>query len=281
MSTRGKTINIYIPDGNPRGAKICDIRNSIVKAVYIPRNKLQEVGNREELNKPGVYFLFGSNNDSFKPLVYIGEAEILISRLKQHNTSKDFWNTAVCFVSEKNNINKAHIKYLESYTYSEAQRIDKCELQNGTSPTQSSLTEQDEDFVLSFYDDLKVLLTTLGYPIFEESKKEKKNIFICKGKGAYAEGEYTEDGMLVFKGSKCNVDETPSIGNSAQSLRTQLLNNEILTRESIDDVVYILNEDYLFSSPSSASDVVLGRSSNGWTQWKTIEGETLDERYRN
>lgn len=278
MSTRGKTISIYIPDSNPRGAKICDIKNSIVKAIYIPRNKLEEVGSREDLKKPGIYFLFGTSEDSLKPLVYIGEAESLITRLKQHNSGKDFWNTVVCFVSEKNNINKAHIKYLESYTCSEAQRIDKCEVQNSTSPTQSSLIEQDEDFVLSFYDDLKVLLTILGYPIFEESMKEKKNIFICKGKDAYAEGEYTENGMVVFKGSTCNVDETPSINSTAQNLRTNLLNNQILIRK--DENVYILKEDYVFSSPSSASDVVLGRGSNGWTTWKTEDGESLDERYR-
>ena len=32
---RGRTINIYIPDSNPRGVKICDLKDSIVKAMFI------------------------------------------------------------------------------------------------------------------------------------------------------------------------------------------------------------------------------------------------------
>lgn len=277
MATRGKTINIFIPDSNPRGVKICDIQNSIVKAIYIPRNKLEEVANREDLKKPGIYFLFGTNEESMKPLVYIGEAETLITRLKQHNSSKDFWNTVVCFTSEKNNINKAHIKYLESHTCIEAQRIGKCELENSTSPTQSSLTEQDEDFVLSFYDDLKVLLTTLGYPIFEESKKEKKNIFICKGKDAYAEGEYIENGMTVFKGSKLNKAETNTVGKWIHNMRNILIDKKVVTDKGN---VYEFVEDYTFSSPSASAGAILGRRANGWIEWKSKDGETLDQRYR-
>jgi hypothetical protein len=276
MATRGKTINIFIPDSNPRGVKICDIQNSIVKAIYIPRNKLEEVTNREDLKKPGIYFIFGLNEESMKPLAYIGEAETLITRLKQHNISKDFWNTAICFVSEKNNINKAHIKYLESLACLEASRIGKCDLENSTSPTQSSLTEQDEDFVLSFYDDLKVLLTTLGYPIFEESMREKKDVFICKGKDAYAEGEYTENGMTVFKGSKIRASHTKGLGSSVKQKEIMIEKGLLqLNGES-----YLLSEDFTFTSPSSASGTILGRSSNGWTDWKTEGGETLDERYR-
>jgi len=43
---------------------------------------------------------------------------------------------------------------------------------------------------------------------------------------------------------------------------------------------YLLNEDWLFASPSTASDIVLGRSSNGWKQWKLTNGKTLHEVYR-
>ena len=219
---RGKTISIYIPDANPRGIKICDIKDRIVKAIFIPRNKLIEATKRKELQYPGIYFLIGEPNEIGKSSVYIGEAEVLLTRLKQHNATnatKDFWNTAICFVSEKQNINKAHIKYLENYACNQAKKINKCELQNSTNPTQSSLTEEDEDFVLGFFDELKLLIATLGYPIFEETKKDKSKIFICKGKDAYATGEYTEDGFLVFKDSKSNLVETKSLAPGLKNLR--------------------------------------------------------------
>lgn len=274
---RGKTISIYIPDSNPRGVKICEINNSIVKAIFIPRNKLEDVSKRADISEPGIYFLFGNEDEIGKPNVYIGEAENLFTRLRQHNLSKDFWNVAICFVSEKRNINKAHIKYLENYTCAESKRINKCILENSVTPTQSSLTEQEIDFVLSFFDDLTVLLSTLGYPIFEESKKESQNLFICKGKDAYAEGEYTEEGMVVYKGARCNIEETPSFGSSAKKLRKFLLDQKVLVEDS---GTFLLNEDYTFTSPSSASDVILGRSSNGWIVWKNASGESLDSKFR-
>jgi len=274
---RGRTINIFIPDSNPRGVKICDIKDSIVKAIFIPRNKLDEVAKRADLLDPGIYFLFGNEDEIDKLKVYIGEEENLLTRIKQHNAGKDFWNTAICFVSEKKNINKAHIKYLESYCCEQAQKINKCNLENNISPTQSSLTEQDVDFVLNFFDDLKILIATLGFPIFEETKKEKKNLFICKSKDALAEGEYTEDGMLVFANSRVNLKETSSIGIGAHIARSQLVENGILKKEN-DHLVF--SEDYLFNSPSIAAAVVLARSANGWTEWRDNSGETLDKRFR-
>ena len=274
---RGKTISIYIPDSNPRGVKICEINNSIVKAIFIPRNKLDEVSNREDMKKPGIYFLFGGNDESIKPSVYIGEAENLLVRIKQHNISKDFWTTSVCFTSDKNNINKAHIKFLENFCCEEASKINKCSLENTVTPTRSTLTEQDRDFSLSFFDDLKVILSTLGYPIFEENRKISSMTFICKGKDANAIGEYTEDGMLVYKDSITNLQETNTIGTWLHNLRDSLIKENILEQQGN---VLRFTEDYLFKSPSASAGVILGRRANGWIEWKNKQNKSLDDIYR-
>ena len=274
---RGRTISIYMPDANPRGIKICDTKDGIVKAIFIPRNKLADAVKRQELQDPGIYFLMGEPNEIGKPRIYIGEAEVLITRIKQHNTSKDFWNSVICFVSEKKNINKAHIKYLENYSCSQAKKINKCELENNTNPTQSSLTEQDQDFVMSFFDDLKILIATLGFPIFEESKKDQSKIYICKGKDAYATGEYTEDGFLVFKNSKANLEESKTAGTWVTGMRKNLIEKGILKQ---DGSVLIFTEDYLFNSPSASAAVILARRANGWTEWKDKNGKTMDEKIR-
>ena len=274
---RGRTISIYMPDANPRGIKICDTKDGIVKAIFIPRNKLADAVKRQELQDPGIYFLIGEPNEIGKPRIYIGEAEVLITRIKQHNTSKDFWNSVICFVSEKKNINKAHIKYLENYSCSQAKKINKCELENSTNPTQSSLTEQDQDFVMSFFDDLKLLIATLGFPIFEESKKDQSKIYICKGKDAYATGEYTEDGFLVFKNSKANLEESKTAGTWVTGMRKNLIEKGILKQEGS---VLMFTEDYLFNSPSASAAVILARRANGWTEWKDKNGKTMDEKIR-
>ena len=275
--TIGRTISIYLPDANPQGIKICEFFDSIVKAVSIPRAKLDEASSRLELEQPGIYFLIGEKDEVGKPQVYIGESEVLLTRLNKHNKEKDFWNQAICFVSEKNNLNKAHIKYLENHTCEQAKLINKCALENCNTPTRSSLTDQDRDFVLRFFDELKVIMATLGYPIFEQVKRSKRNMYFCKSKDADAVGEYTEEGFIVNKGSKSNVKETPSIQQSIKTFRSNLVDKGILKEES---GVYVFQEDFTFSSPSMAASVVLARTANGWAEWKIQDGgnvKTLDD----
>lgn len=272
--TIGRTISIYLPDANPQGIKICDFLDSIVKSVSIPRAKLDDASQNLELTQPGVYFLIGEKDEVGKPSVYVGESEVLLTRLNKHNKEKDFWNQAICFVSEKNNLNKAHIKYLENHACNEAKKVNKCTLENSNNPTQSSLTNQDRDFVLRIFEDLKIIMATLGHPIFEQTKRSKKQKYYCKSKDADAVGEYTEEGFVVNKGSKSNIEETPSLQQSIKTFRANLLEKGILKEENH---VYVFQEDFTFSSPSMSASVVLGRAANGWTLWKDKDSKTLDE----
>ena len=270
--TRGRTISIYLPDANPQGIKICEFSDSIVKAVSIPRAKLDIGSKRPELEQPGVYFLIGEKDEVGKPSIYIGESEVLSSRLNDHHKNKDFWNQAICFVSEKNNLNKAHIKYIENHACEQTKLVNKCTLQNSNTPTKSSLTDSERDFVLRFFDELKIIIATLGYPIFEQIKRSKKNMYYCKGKDAF--GEYTEEGFVVNKDSKLSIEEKVSLNDSRKLIRKNLLEKGIIVKE---DGVYVLQEDFTFSSPSAAASVVLGMKVNGWTAWKDNDDKTLDE----
>ena len=47
--------------------------------------------------------------------------------------------------------------------------------------------------------------------------------------------------------------------------------------EVISDNICRLIEDFDFTTPSRASKVMTGTSTNGWVVWKTSEGRTLDE----
>ena len=65
---RPQTIQIFLPDGNPTSIKIADLTNKMMTAVLFPRNKLTEVGARDEVRKHGVYFLFGYDEEKAKTL---------------------------------------------------------------------------------------------------------------------------------------------------------------------------------------------------------------------
>lgn len=271
----GKTIQIFIPDGNPRSVKITDITSRTVQAILLPRSKLDYAASRNELNNVGVYFLIGNPDDETQPLLYVGEAKDCLFRLRQQNKDKDFWNAALVIVSKTQFFTKTHIKFLEWYCYSESEKAGRYRLENPTVPTKTFVSESMEADLLDNFDTIKVLVSTLGYPIFDQIKKpEKKEILICKGKEAYAEGEYTEDGLVVFAESKCNLKETRTAGSWVVGMRKKLIKARILIQ---DGNVYKFTADHIFSSPTAAATTVLARSANGWREWKYTNGKTLDE----
>ncbi|MDQ0253369.1 hypothetical protein J2S74_000741 [Evansella vedderi] len=273
----GKTIQIYMPDGSPTSVKIAEVTTRIVQEILIPRNKLTEIGNREEVKNVGVYFLFGRDEVDNKTNVYIGEAENCYDRLKQHNkdANKDFWNVAIVAVSKTNSFTKSHVKFLEAHCYREAMSIGRYKVVNGNTPTQSWLSEPVVADLMDNYDTMKTLLSTLGYPIFERVANEtSEELFYCKGKDANARGEYTDEGFVVLKNSICNLEAVSSAGPWVVNARRELIEKNILIQENN---VLKFRENHIFNSPSAAAACVLARRANGWTEWKSEEGFTLDE----
>lgn len=275
--TRPQTIQIFLPDGSPRSVKIAEITNRVVKAVLLPRNKLDYIASRDELNNVGIYFLFGELAEKAKPIVYIGEAEDCLDRLKQHNRKKEFWNYAVVMVSKIKAFTKSHAKYLEHIAIEQANDSKRYETENQTSPSKPFVTESMEADLLDSFDTIKILLSTLGFPVYDKVGKEQttsKELLILKGRSIIAEGDLIDDGFVVFKGSQAKNETVPSCHEYLINLRQKLLQSDILTE---NNGVYVFAQDYVFNSPSTAGGVVLGRSTNGWTKWKNKQGKTLDE----
>lgn len=273
MKSSGKTIQIYLPDGNPRSLKIAEITSRTIQAILLPRSKLSDITNRKELNNVGVYFLFGLHENLSK--VYIGETENCFKSLCEHNKKKDFWTHALIFISKTQFFTKSHIKFLEWLSYDKAMKSGRYEIENSNIPTQPYISEPVESDLYDNFETIQILASTLGYPVFDLIKKPiKKEIIECKGKEAIAKGEYIEDGLVVFEGSTCNLEETNTIGKSISNIRQELIRQKILIKR---DNVYEFLKNYIFSSPSSAAGVILARSANGWIEWKYLDGKTLSE----
>jgi hypothetical protein len=62
------------------------------------------------------------------------------------------------------------------------------------------------------------------------------------------------------------------MGESFNSLRDELIESEVIKEEQGKLVVA---SDYLFSSPSAAATVIMGRKANGLLEWKDKAGRTL------
>lgn len=274
----GKTIKIFLIDGDPNGRMSCELSNWSGKAYKIPRIKIKDCTDREDLTSTGVYLLFGKD-DNDRDKVYIGEAESILKRLNQQLTQKEFWNEAIVFISKDENLNKAHIKYLENRLHEIAKSTNRYSVDNSVVPTQSSISESDRSEMEEFIEYIKMLVNALGHKVFEEKrefkpKQKQVTFFIKAARGADAEGEPTSDGFVVFKGSKAAATIVNSMSPNFITLRQKLIDQGVL----IDKAEYLeFSDDYIFSSPSTAAVMVMGRNANGLTEWKNSTGKTLKE----
>lgn len=274
----GKTIKIFLIDGDPNGRMSCELSNRSGKAYKIPRIKIKDCSDRADLVTTGVYLLFGKDDEG-KDQIYIGEAESILKRLGQHLTQKDFWNEAIVFISKDDNLNKAHIKYLENRLFELSRITNRYKLENSITPTQSSISESDRAEMEEFIENIKMMVNTLGHKVFEEkrefkAKRKQENFFIKAARGADGQGEPTSEGFLVFKGSKAAGITVPSMTQSFVILREKLIQDGTI----IGSGEYLeFPEDYIFSSPSTAASIVLGRNANGLTEWKKKDGTTLKD----
>lgn len=272
-----RTVQIFLPDGNARSIRIAEVTSRTVQAVQIPRSKLRSAEHREEMQRVGVYFLFGETDDEAgKPVAYVGEAENCFQRLVNHHRSKDFWRTAVAVTSKTMSFTKAHARYLEYDCLRRARDADRFRLKNNQTPAEPHIPEPMLAELRDNFGTIQTLLSMLGFPILDSLTTEKpRHILHCTGRGGEAKGEYTEDGLVVFKGSVTSDNVAPSARDTVGKRRKRLVEDGVL--EPTGDGSLVFTEDHAFNSPSGAAVIVQGMHVNGWKDWVDDQGRTLDE----
>lgn len=275
-----KTISIFLPDGNPNGIKIVELTNRTIKSLLIPRTKLLEANNRIELVNPAVYVL--CTNDGER--VYIGECENFINRIKSHDQAKEFWEVAIAFLSKDGGIDKADVKFVESLAVEQAKLAGRAELINVTSPVRNNLHEFKEQAALEFFEDLKLIITALGFPVFDQIVTErvsKNDLWFCERRATKASAIYDENGFTIIKGSIIDGTEQPSFIERFPFALTERRHLLASNAEELEGgKIYRLFNDITFKSANKAGGFAVGANVNAWTTWKNARGETMDEALR-
>jgi hypothetical protein len=280
-----KSIRLFLIDGMPNGRVFAELSNWIGKVYKLPRTMIAPSEDRIDLAGTGVYLLFGKDpDDDSRDMVYIGESEEVYKRLRSHLDGKEFWNYAVVIISKDDNLNKAHLKYLESKMYDRASEAKRYQINNINSPTCSAISEPDVAEMEEFFSNLVLLVSTLGFKVFDKLKqapsepKDEIIFHLSSARGANARGQQTTEGFVVYEGSAAAKDVVDSFKGvrfrGTYNLRLKLIDDEVIKKEREE---LIFTQDYLFSSPSAAAMAILGRSANGRTEWKTSEGKMLKD----
>lgn len=268
----GKSISLFLIEGTSDGVVACELFNWTGKGFKIPRSRLKELSERDDLKRGGVYFLVG-RDETDSEAAYVGEAEEVYKRILQHQ-DKDFWTEALVFISKDENLNKAHVKYLEYTLHKSAIDAARYQIINSNTPSKPAISEAERAVMTEFAENLKLLVGTMGYKLFEHLTKKsftkQEQYFISAARGADATAVVTSEGMVVRKDSKVAMSEVPSTPQAFRIKREKLMNEGVIKD-------FVFTKDYLFTSPSTAAAVVMGRSANGLIEWKRKDGSTLKD----
>lgn len=273
------TIKLFLAHSDPKRLRTAELSNWTGKAVAGPRSEFDGVLARDESEKSGVYFLTGTDPESGKSAIYIGEAENIKDRAKSH-LEKDFWNQIIYFVSKDENLTKAHIRYLEGKLIEMARSAGRALVTNSQT-SGAKLPESDREDMEVFLEKINQLLPVLGVDLLVPSSSAKmvasaKEMLLCEIKGLRAQGHLIPNGFLVLRGSQAVLRERASSQKYpwARNMRQKLREDGLLSEQQ-DHLVF--TSDAEFSSPSAAAAVVHGGHANGLIAWKNSKGKTLKE----
>ena len=261
-----------------RACGTAEISNWSGKAVAAPRTELDELLAREELDKAGVYVLIGSDPLTNAPRAYIGEAEIIRERLKQHKT-KEFWVSAIVFVSKDENLTKAHVRYLESRFLAEAAQVNRFTLEQNQAGG-AKLPESDREDMEVFFARIRQLLPVLGTDILAPiaqtaAKAQPGGVLFCRVKKAEAQGQRTATVLSYSIGSTAVLKQRPS----AEKYPYVLAQRELL----IDDGTYREKRVLGLHQGCRIFQSVCSGGRHSWRErerivaWKTKGGRSLKE----
>lgn len=272
----GKTIEMFLVDGDFNGLVTAELSNWNGKAIKVPRTMVKGL-DREDIRGVGVYFLLCEEDGERS--VYIGEAENVLERLKQHiasyqqNKEPYYWTQAIAFVGT--DLNKALIRYLEDRLFAIAQDCGRVALLTKVTYSHTKLKESQIASMEEFIENVKVLLGALGCDVLAEVPKpddDTVHLFCTTTQGASATGFVSEGGFTVLRGSRVSDVVAPSLKTSGSydKLRARLESDGVICD-------HVFTRDYEFSSPSAASIVVCGYSISGNVKWQTADGVPLKE----
>lgn len=271
-----KKLEIIYHNGQPDGIRSIRKHLSTMTTYIIPRTMLSEAKGLTGVVRPGIYYLINEDTQNNIAQIYIGQTRNGITRLDDHNRSKDFWNKAILFLADKKTFSLDIISGLEEYAIVKARESKRYKVEN-TVNTKYEIDEYDLASIEEIYDEIKFIMATQGYKL--ENSEESINsaaVLHTTRNGINGLGVYAGDRFDVLEGSEINLNKAVTLQKYNKMREELLTSGGIVT----DGDKYTLTVTLSFKTPSGASDFVLGGSTNGWVEWKNTDGVTLNDLYR-
>lgn len=285
----GRKLTLNLVDGSPYGVIVGELDNSLVMGVRAPRSLLKNMLNRQESDRSGIYILHGSDQpDDPRQRVYVGEAEIVRDRIRDHvrRKKKEYFTHAIYIVSNNNlkPISMGTRKALERIMIERLRGVSRAviEVDNDNKPKEHDMHQADEHEVYRMMKHIESLLPALGFEFLKpidgstEISEEmhgsimwtftRQDDFAARMK--VVNGEY----LLLKDSSIRPIDVKGEEEKRDKSFIRDRLHNLETGRVISDSGRYIVTQNIPFRSPSGAACFVSGSSENGWEVWRNSKG---------
>lgn len=271
------------------GARIIDMGSTkTCQCVVLPYDDVVKVGKEYLTGKYAFYILLGKKQIG-GPMAYIGQTNDFIVRVGDHKQKKDWWETALVFVSKANEIYASEALYLEYLGWKEAMEANRYKMDNTKAIKEPGLSDDKKNDMELFFEEIKFLTRFYGCHIFDKSKNivhemggyeiftvevEKRGI-----KGILQYWPMSKKYSLL-EGSLISAIDT-SCSKGAKKLRQQLINNpEFCKREgNLIRVIQSTNIPVETGRPSFPAEIITGTSMQGTTALVNKDGKTFADLY--
>lgn len=157
-----KKLEIIYHNGQPDGIRSIRRHLSTMTTYVIPRPLLSEAKKLTGINRPGIYYLISETDDNKIAQIYVGQTRNGVSRLDDHNRSKDFWNKAIMFLADNKTFSLDMISGLEAYAIGKAIASKRYKVENTVNP-KYEIDEYDLPLIEEVYEEIKFIMATQGY----------------------------------------------------------------------------------------------------------------------
>lgn len=292
-----KLLKLFVIESK-KNLKTVNLSNWVGKVYIGNRKHIDIIQQIPEVSKStGIYLLLGNDTQTNERFLYIGEADDIAQRIKQHSndTKKDWFDEFIIFVSKDMDLTKAHVRYLEKSMYElSLKNLTTIKLKNSCCPPGSNLPEYDIAYMKEFQNNMIFILNNLGIIDFVKTNnndciknEDNSNIFYLNltqdrvdksGNIIKAKLNITDNGYILLKDSYIeSAERAPSFKKHIYYKLRKKLEEDNLFIESDIKGLWKTKEDIPFNSCSAAAAVVKNRATNGRTEWKLDSGVTLDE----
>nr|WP_315221116.1 GIY-YIG nuclease family protein [uncultured Duganella sp.] len=163
------SITLFATTGDPEGIRHLDKSNWSGYGVVFSKELFHVLKEEPGFSQAGIYILVGN---AAEETIYIGEADPVGDRLKNHVSNKEGWEWGVYFFDRNHKIGKTEVQYLESALVAIAKKHDRAILLNKNSPTAPTMAPAARATAQAFLADMLLILPMLGINAFTQPKHD-------------------------------------------------------------------------------------------------------------